>query len=290
MQLAFFLTLFIFAVEMAGGWLSHSLALFSDAGHVLTDIAAIGLSWFAMKQSEKPANQDMTFGYYRAGILAAFLNGLLLILVTFWILWEAFQRFQHPQPVSPGWMFVSAGVGLCINLYLGLGMRHEEDINVKSAVLHMLGDAAASAGVIIGGLIILFTHWYLVDPLLSVLIAVLIALGAWRIVKQAVGILMEGTPKGIQFEKVVNEIKSVQGVQGVHDIHMWSITNGKNALSCHVILDGHMSIQESQIILRAIEHRLVHVGIGHATIQIEDSNHSHTDSEFCSAMETHNHS
>ncbi|SHK62391.1 cation diffusion facilitator family transporter [Alicyclobacillus tolerans] len=290
MQLAFFLTLFIFAAEIAGGWLSHSLALFSDAGHVLTDIAAIGLSWFAMKQSEKPANQEMTFGYYRAGILAAFLNGLLLILVTLWILWEAYQRFQHPQPVSPGWMFVSAGVGLCINLYLGLGMRHEEDINVKSAVLHMLGDAAASAGVIIGGLIILFTRWYLVDPLLSVLIAVLIALGAWRIVKQAVGILMEGTPKGIQFEKVVNEIKSVQGVQGVHDIHMWSITNGKNALSCHIILDGQMSIQESQIILRAIEHRLAHVGIGHATIQIEDSNHPHTDSEFCAAIETHNHS
>jgi cobalt-zinc-cadmium efflux system protein len=220
MKLAFFLTLIILIVEVLGGWLSHSLALLSDAGHVLTDIAAIGLSWYAMKQSEKPANEGMTFGYYRAGILAAFVNGITLILITIWIFWEAYSRFHHPQHVTPTWMFVSAGVGLAMNLYLGLGMRHEENINVKSAVLHMLGDAAASAGVIIGGIIILFTHWYVIDPILSVLIALLIARGAWKIVKQTVGVLMEGTPAGVEIPKVVNAITSVQGIQHVHDLHV----------------------------------------------------------------------
>lgn len=217
MKFAFFLTLIILAVEVLGGWLSHSLALLSDAGHVLTDIAAIGLSWYAMRQSEKPASEGMTFGYYRAGILAAFINGITLILITLWILWEAYHRFQHPEHVTPAWMFISAGVGLLMNLYLGLGMRHEENINVKSAVLHMLGDAAASAGVIVGGIIIAFTHWYVIDPILSVLIALLIAFGAWRIVKQTVSVLMEGTPTGIEIPRVVDAIRTVEGVEQVHD-------------------------------------------------------------------------
>ncbi|WAH38150.1 cation diffusion facilitator family transporter [Alicyclobacillus dauci] len=289
MRLAFFLTLLILVVEIAGGWLSHSLALLSDAGHVLTDIAAIGLSWYAMKQSEKPSSKDMTFGYYRAGILAAFINGITLILITLWILWEAYHRFQRPEHVTPTWMFISAAVGLGINLYLGLGMRHEQDMNVKSAVLHMLGDAAASAGVIIGGIIIAVAHWYVVDPILSVLIAVLIALGAWRIVKQTVVILMEGTPKDVDLEKVVDAIRVVRGVHNVHDLHVWSITSGKNALSCHVALDGAVTIQESQVILKEIEHKLAHLNIGHVTVQMEDQNHQHVDDLLCASPEKSHH-
>ncbi|WP_303801945.1 cation diffusion facilitator family transporter [Alicyclobacillus macrosporangiidus] len=206
MKLAFFLTLIILIVEVLGGWLSRSLALLSDAGHILTDSAAIGLSWYAMKQAEKPASEGMTFGYYRAGILAAFINGITLILITLWIVWEAYNRVLHPEYVAPAWMFISAGVGLAMNLYLGLGMHHEENLNVKSAVLHMLGDAAASAGVIVGGIIIAFTHWYVIDPILSVLIALLIAFGAWRIVKQTVSILMEDTPAGVEIPNVVAAI------------------------------------------------------------------------------------
>ncbi len=290
-KLAFFLTLIILVVEVLGGWLSHSLALLSDAGHVLTDIGALGLSWYAMKQSEKPANEGMTFGYYRAGILAAFINGITLILITIWILSEAYSRFQYPEHVTPTWMFVSAGVGLAMNLYLGLGMRHEENINVKSAVLHMLGDAAASAGVIIGGVIILFTHWYAIDPLLSVLIALLIARGAWTIVKQTVGVLMEGTPAGVQIPKVVNAIMSVQGVQHVHDLHVWTITSGRNALSCHVVVDGKLTVEETQQLLRDVEHKLVHLGIGHVTIQAEDPTHLHDESILCTndGIEAHHH-
>lgn len=285
MKTAFFLTLLILVVEVIGGLLSHSLALLSDAGHVLTDIAAIGLSWYAVRQAEKSPDEKMTFGYYRSGILAALINGITLILITFWILWEAYGRFQHPQPVQSTWMFISAGIGLLMNLYLGLGMRKSEDINVKSAVLHMLGDAAASAGVIVGGFIILFTHDYVVDPVLSVLIAILIAYGAWRIVRQTTMILMEGTPQGIDFQKVVSEIKQVSGVQDAHDIHLWCITSGKNALSCHVVLDGEMTIRESQSMLREMEHRLVHLGIGHVTIQTEDAGHPHDNSELCTAKE-----
>jgi cobalt-zinc-cadmium efflux system protein len=291
MQLAFFLTVMILVVEVLGGLLSHSLALLSDAGHVLTDVAAISLSWYAMKQSERPASEGMTFGYYRAGILAAFVNGITLILITLWILWEAYRRFQQPQHVTPTWMFISAGVGLVMNLYLGLGMRHETNINVKSAVLHMLGDAAASAGVIVGGVIIASTHWYVIDPILSVLIALLIAFGARRIVKQTVGVLMEGTPTEIEIAKVVNTILSIDGIEDVHDLHVWTITSGRNALSCHVVVNGKKTVEEVQNLLRDVEHRLVHLGIGHVTIQPEDAAHPHDDSVLCknNGIDNHHH-
>jgi cobalt-zinc-cadmium efflux system protein len=287
MKLAFFLTLLILVVELIGGYISHSLALLSDAGHVLTDIAAIGLSWYAMNQSKKPASEKFTYGYHRSGILAAFINAMSLIVIAVVILYEAVDRFQNPQPVGSTWMFISASVGLVMNLYLGLGLSKEDNINVKSAVLHMIGDAVASAGVIIGGIIILFTGWYIVDPVLSVLIAFLIAFGAWKIVKQTVGILMEGTPKGITLEKVVEKIQSIQGVINVHDLHIWSITSGKNALSCHVVLNHEVSFQQSQDILRDIEHKLLHLGIGHATIQMEDEEHPHDDSMVCSTTNDH---
>jgi len=284
MKLAFFLTLGILIVEVAGGLISHSLALLSDAGHVFTDIAAIGLSWYALRQSEKPANEVMTFGYFRSGILAAFINGITLILITLWILWEAYNRLQHPEHVTTTWMFISAGVGFALNLYLGLGMRDEENINVRSAVLHMLGDAAASAGVIVGGIIIAYTQWYVIDPILSVLIALLIAFGAWRIVKQTVTILMEGTPAGVEIPKVVDAILSVKGVLNVHDLHVWTITTGRNALSCHVVVDSCITVKETQNILRDLEHKLFHLDIDHVTIQPEATCHPHDNSLLCRIM------
>jgi cobalt-zinc-cadmium efflux system protein len=289
MKLAFVLTFIILAVELMGAFLSNSLALLSDAGHVITDLAAIGLSWYAMQQSEKPASQKFTFGYHRSGILAAFINAMALIVIAVVILFEAIGRFQHPHPVESKWMFISAAVGLILNLYLGLGLNKEDNINVKSAVLHMIGDAMASAGVIVGGVIILFTGWYVVDPILSVLIALLIAFGAWKIVKQTVSILMEGTPKGISLEEVAEKICSVQGVLNVHDLHVWSITSGKIALSCHVVLNNHTNFQESQMILQTIEHELLHDGIGHATIQLENEDHPHDESAVCSTSEHGHH-
>jgi len=154
-----------------------------------------------------------------------------------------------------------------MNLYLGFGMRKVDNINIQSAVLHMLGDAVASAGVIIGGVVIAFTKWYVVDPILSVLIAILIAFGAWRIVKQTIFILMEGTPKDVDFQKVVQSIQNVAGILDVHDLHIWSISSKKNALSCHVVVNGAMTVQETQSVFREVENHLVHLGVGHVTIQ-----------------------
>ncbi|WP_245590435.1 cation diffusion facilitator family transporter [Aneurinibacillus terranovensis] len=291
MKWAFFLTVIILLVELAGGFLSHSLALLSDAGHVFTDIIAIGLSWYALNLTLKPPSENMTYGYHRSGILAAFINAVTLIVIALLIGWEAYHRFQHPQPVESTWMFVSAGVGLVVNLYLGLGLTKEDNINVRSAVLHMLGDAAASAGVIIGGIIISLTGWYSVDPILSILIAVLIAFGAWKIVKQTLVVLMEGTPQGINIQKIADKIRSIKGVDNIHDLHIWSITSGKNALSCHIVLDGNMTLRESQLILRDIEHELIHLGISHVTIQPEDKSHSHKESLLCcdDGSDTHVH-
>ena len=279
---AFFLTIAILAIEIAGGLLSHSLALLSDAGHVLTDIAALGLSWYATAQSGKPANERMTYGYHRSGILAALINGITLIVVALFILWQAYGRLRHPQPVSSTWMFIAAGTGLVMNLYLGMGMRGTDNLNLRAATLHMLGDAAASAGVIVGALVITFTGWVTIDPLLSILIAVLISFAAWRLVKQTVGILMEGTPHGIQMDRVVASIRGVPGIRDVHDVHVWSIDNNRNALSCHVVLNGNLSIRESQSILRSLEDSLCAQGIGHTTIQTEDGDHPHDDSVLCS--------
>src|SRR6266699_4335307 len=178
LRLAFFLTMIILAAEVTGGLLSNSLALLSDAGHVLTDIFALGLAWFATAQTERPANERKTFGYHRVGILAALINAMTLILVTGWILWEAIGRFLHPEPVQPMVMFICAGIGIVVNLFIGFGLQRERDnLNVRAAALHVFGDVGASIGVIVAGGVILLTGWYLADPILSVGIAVLIACG-----------------------------------------------------------------------------------------------------------------
>src|SRR5450432_2632621 len=216
LRLAFFLSLIIVAAEVGGGVLAHSLALLSDAGHALTDIFALGLAWFATAQAERPANARKTFGYHRVGILAALINAITLILVTFWILYEAVQRFQHPEPIQPFFMFVSAGVGIAINLYIGFGLNKEkENLNAKAAALHVFGDVGASVGVILAGLVILLTGWAPMDPILSIGIAVLIAVGAWRIVRETTDILLEATPNEINLSALVDDMKLIPEVDNV---------------------------------------------------------------------------
>ena len=210
LRLAFFLTLIILAAELAGGIVSHSLALLSDAGHVLTDIFALGLAWFATGQAEKPADARKTFGYHRVGILAALINALTLILIALWILYEAVQRFQHPEPIQPLVMFLSAGIGIVVNLYIGFGLQKEKDnLNMRAAALHVFGDVGASIAVIVAGLIILLTDWTPADPLLSVGIAGLIAVGAWRILRETTDILLEASPKGIEMPALVHDMKQL---------------------------------------------------------------------------------
>jgi len=277
LRLAFFLTVIILVAELVGGLLANSLALLSDAGHVITDIFALGLAWFATVQAERPANARKTFGYHRVGILAALVNAVTLIVIAFAILLEAIQRFQHPEPVQPLIMFLAAGIGVVVNLTIGFGLLREGDnLNVRAAMLHVFGDVGASAGVIVAGIIILLTGWTIVDPLLSVGIAVLIALGAWRILRETTDILLEAVPKGLSMLDLVRDMKSVQGVQDVHDLHVWCITSNMYALSCHALIDDLPPSDSSAILhsLNTILSEKYH--IGHATIQFECQPHQET--------------
>ena len=280
LRLAFFLTIIILVAELIGGIISHSLALLSDAGHVLTDLFALGLAWFATVQAERPANARKTFGYHRVGILAALVNALTLILVVLAIAWEAIQRFLHPEPIQPLVMFLSAGIGIAVNLYIGFGLQKENDnLNVQAAVLHVFGDVGASVGVIIAGIIILLTHWTLVDPLLSVGIAALIAFGAWYILQETIDILLEATPKNIDMSILIDDMKSIIGVIDIHDLHVWSISSDIYALSCHALIDD-LPPSQSTSILQMLESMLSKkYQIEHTTIQFEY--HSHQE-QYCS--------
>src|SRR5213082_2649616 len=219
LRLAFFLTLLILGAELIGGFLANSLALLSDAGHVITDIFALGLAWFAIVQAERPANARKTFGYHRVGILAALVNAVTLIIIAILISLEAFQRFQHPEPVQPFIMFFSAGIGIAVNLFIGLGLQKEgHSLNMRAATMHVFGDVIASVGVIVAGIIILLTGWTPVDPLLSVGIAVLIAFGAWNILRETTDILLEAVPRDISLTHLVDDMKKIEGVKDVHDL------------------------------------------------------------------------
>ncbi len=274
LRLAFFLTLIILAAEVTGGIFANSLALLSDAGHVLTDIFALGLAWFATAQAERPANARNTFGYHRVGILAALVNSLTLILITLWILWEAIQRFQHPEAVQPLAMFLAASVGIGVNLFIGFGLQKEKDnLNVRAAALHVFGDIGASVAVIVAGIIILLSGWNMADPLLSIGIAVLIALGSWRILRETTDILLEAVPKEVNLSALVRDMMRVSGVQDVHDLHVWCITSGISALSCHAQIDD-LPPSQSALILTSLESMLREkYRIGHTTIQFESYAH-----------------
>jgi len=278
--IAFFLTLVIAATQVIGGLLAHSLALLSDAGHVLTDLFALGLAWFAAVQAERPANARNTFGYHRVGILAALVNAITLILITIGIFYEALQRFRQPEPVNPLVMFVSAGIGIVINLIIGFGLQKESDnLNTRAAALHVFGDVAASVGVIIASVIILLTGWSPIDPLLSIGIAILIAIGAWRVVRETTDVLMEAVPKGLNMAALVTDMQAVPGVQAVHDLHVWSISSNMSSLSCHVIIVDQKASESSSILcaLEALLKDKYH--IEHCTIQFEC--HAHQ-VQYCS--------
>ncbi len=274
LRLAFFLTMIILVAELAGGLFANSLALLSDAGHVVTDIFALGLAWFATAQAERPANARKTFGYHRVGILAALVNAITLILIAGAITWEAVLRFQHPEPIQPLVMFISAGIGIAVNLYIGFGLHKESDnLNVRAATLHVFGDVGASVGVIIAALIILLTGWTIADPILSVGIAVLIAVGAWRILHETSDILLESVPAAISLPTLVRDMRAIKGVRDVHDLHVWSITSEMYALSCHALIYD-VPTSKSSAMLQSLNTMLADkYHIGHTTIQFECDDH-----------------
>lgn len=270
LRLAFFLTMIILVAELTGGLFANSLALLSDAGHVVTDIFALGLAWFATAQAERPANAHKTFGYHRVGILAALVNAITLILIAIAIIWEAVLRFQHPEPIQPLVMFIAAGIGIAVNLFIGFGLHKESDnLNVRAATLHVFGDVGASVGVIIAALVILLTGWTIADPILSIGIAVLIAIGAWRILRETSNILLESVPAAISLPTLVRDMRAIKGVRDVHDLHVWSITNEMYALSCHALIYD-VPTSKSSAMLQSLNTMLADkYHIGHTTIQFE---------------------
>jgi cobalt-zinc-cadmium efflux system protein len=274
LRVAFALTTIILIVGVVGGIFANSLALLTDAGHIVTDLFALGLAWFAAVQAERPANERKTFGYHRVGILAALLNAFTLIVIVVFICWEAVQRLQHPQPVEPWIMFVAAALAICVNLFIAFVLRRDgQNLNVRAAMLHVLGDVMASLGVIIAGIVIVFTGWEIVDPILSIAIALLVALGAFRILRETVDILLEAAPHSIAVTQVAADMRQVEGVQAVHDLHVWSIANGMNALSAHVLIDN-MPSSDSAVILQRLTRMLNQsYHILHTTIQFECNAH-----------------
>jgi cobalt-zinc-cadmium efflux system protein len=282
LRLGFYLTLLLLTVEIAGGLISHSLALLSDAGHMLTDAAALGLAWFAAVQASRPANERRTFGYHRVGILSALINGLTLVLIAAGISVEAYRRFGHPQRVEPGVMIAAAALAIGINLYIGRGLHAagHGNLNARAAALHVFGDVGASVGVILGAVAIVLTGATWVDPLVSVLIAVLIAFGALRLILEAGNILMESAPRGVSVPDLVRDMLRVPGVHDVHDLHVWSIASGMLALSCHCVIDDLPPSDSAPTLDRITDMLRNDFGITHSTIQFESQAHT-SHAGFC---------
>ncbi len=277
--LSIVITIFVLLAEVIGGIWTGSLALLSDSAHVFMDIFALALSLVALKLSALPADDRHTYGYHRLEVLAALVNGFSLAFISIGIWWEAFQRFQQPLVVHSTEMLVIAVIGLLANLGVAaiLGShRHEagehnhsvEDLNVHSAFLHVIGDAISSVGVILAAFLISLTGWEWLDPLVSVLIGILIALSAYRVTRKALHILIEGVPEGLSLRNVENAIRQTPGITSVHDLHVWNICSGHVALSAHVTLDNfqsnHASMRDE--IKAAL---LQQFGIGHTTFQFE---------------------
>lgn len=283
-------------VEVIGGILTKSLALLADAGHMLSDSISLLIALIAFTLGERAANYGKTYGYKRFEILAAIINGVTLLIISIYIFYEAYQRLLDPPTVASTGMLIIASIGLIVNIIVAFIMLRggdtENNLNMRAAFLHVLGDLLGSVGAIIAALLMIFFNWIWADAVASVLVAVLILISGWRVTKASFHVLMEGTPSNIDVEEIVTMMKGVEGIQGIHDLHVWSITSGQNVLSCHIIVDGNMTIEESQSLLRTIEHKLEHKGIGHVTIQVETEDHPHEDTIMCQAkynMEAHHH-
>jgi len=279
LALVFGFTLLYLIAEVIGGLLTRSLALLADAGHMLTDVAGLGLALFAIRFAERPATPERTYGFYRVEILAALTNAVVLIGISLFILYEAYQRFTDPPEVESKAMLLVGLIGLAVNIAGMLILREGsgESLNMKGAYFEVLSDAVTSIAVIIAGVIMWTTGWYYADPLISAGIGLFIFPRTWALLREAVGVLLEGTPSDVNLTALREAISRVKGVAGVHDLHVWSLTSGVNAMSVHaVVADGAMHDD----VLTAVRECVTHdFKIAHATIQVEK--------QSCVASETH---
>jgi cobalt-zinc-cadmium efflux system protein len=263
------LTFCFMIVEAVGGWIANSLALLADAGHMLNDVAAIGLSIFALWFARRPATTAKTYGYLRIEILAALANGVTLVIIALAILWQGYHRFRAPEPVAGGLMLAVAAAGLVVNIAAALWLHGSSghNLNVRAAYLHVLGDLLGSVGAITAAIVILATGWWPADPIISCLVAILILVGSWRLLRESVDVLLEAVPKHIDLEAVRRTLASIPGVEEVHDLHVWTLTSGFLAMS------GHALVRDPKDYKRVLQevHARMHedFSISHVTIQVE---------------------
>ncbi len=274
------LTTAFMIAEVIGGWWSGSLALIADSGHMAIDVAAVALGLFALWVSRKAPTDRKTFGYHRAEILAAMLNGSLLLVVSLWIFFEAWQRMSQPHVISGGWMTLIAVGGLCVNL-IALRLVHphsHSSLNMKAVNLHLISDALGSIGAVIAGVLVWKWDWYWADSLISVVIGALILRGAYRLLGECVDILLESVPTGMSLEDLRADLSAIPGVREVHDLHVWSLATGVVALSTHLrVKDG---TDHSQVLKSSTQMLHDRHGIHHATLQLEPEAYSHEDTHL----------
>jgi len=258
-------------VEAITGYLSHSLALMSDAGHNFADALALIFAWYGVWIARKPSTARRTFGYHRVGTLAALVNSVSLVVIALLVFWEAINRLRHPEPVHSTPMIIVALLAILMNTVISLWLRGgaKKDLGVRSAYVHMLGDAISAAGVVVAGLIVAFTGASIADPVVSILIGILILWSSWGILKDSVNVLLEAIPAGMNMIEVEQAIANVHGVLEVHDLHVWTIGSGMICCSCHVMVN-EQSVRSGENVLRAVTEKLEHnFGIAHTTIQVE---------------------
>jgi cobalt-zinc-cadmium efflux system protein len=271
LALSIVITLLFVLAEAVTGYLSHSLALVSDAGHNFADALALVFSWYGIWIAQKPSTAQRTFGYHRVGILAAVVNAVSLVVIALLIFWEAGLLLRNPQPVQGTPMIVVALIAILMNTVISFWLRRaaKNDLNVRSAYMHMVGDAISAAGVVAAGVIVALTGASIADPLVSILIGVLILWSSWGILKESVNVLLEGIPKGMDMAQVEETIAGVHGVLAVHDLHVWTVGSGMVCCSCHVMVN-EQSVRSGENVLRAVTEELGHhFGIAHTTIQVE---------------------
>jgi cobalt-zinc-cadmium efflux system protein len=273
LKVALIITATFLIAEFVGALYTNSLALLADAGHMLTDVAALSLSFFAMRFASRRATPRMTYGFYRVEILAALLNGVFLVLVALYIFYEAYHRFLDPATVKADWMLIVAIVGLLANLASAwvLFGKHHESLNIRGAFFHVLTDAIGSVGAILASIAIIASGYQVADPLISIVVAVLILWSSWILIRDAVDILLEGTPSHINIVSLREQLGGVTGVDSVHDLHVWTLTSGVLAMSCHVVAEeGNFSRTELLTRVNGVARERFH--IDHTTIQIEECN------------------
>ena len=261
----------ILIAEVIGGVLSNSLALLSDAGHVFADVIALGLSWYGVRQAMRPSDSRMTFGYHRIGVIVAIVNAVSIFVIAAVIIYEAYGRLREPPEVKSTLMMAVAIVGLAANILVTWWLRKAQrsNINIRSAFWHAFGDALASVGVIAGGIIIMLTGQFLVDPIISVLIALIILWSAWSIFREGFRVILEATPRDVDILKMIGALKSIEGVKDVHDVHVWSITPELRAMNGHILIED-ISISDAAVIRSRIEEVIRdQFHIEHTTLQME---------------------